>query len=204
MFNFLKNRKELKKEYESFKNVYSILIAKDGTIYCLYGDNYKTAYYKNMETGTVINWNDRDLGNFYNIKDLGFIEGKKVIEIAQKHEIFNWILKPSEEINDLLLEMFIVIQKKQKEFFNRPEIKKITKNYNDFYFIEEQIEEFISEAIEKVYPNVWEWMDDYKKIENFEMSDEEMMELEEFQKQHGFQDLNKAIVFSAIKKYIGL
>ena len=47
-------------------------------------------------------------------------------------------------------------------------------------------------------------MDDYRKIENFEMSDEEMIELKEFQKQHDFKDLNKALVFCAIKKYVEL
>ena len=37
--------------------------------------------------------------------------------------------------------------------------EELTNGYSDFYFIEEQIERLIDDAMEAIYPTVWEWYD---------------------------------------------
>lgn len=201
MFNIFK-KKQLMKEFELFKSVYSILITEDKTIYCLYGDDYKSAHYVNMKTGKVLKLKEKTDEDFYNIKDYGYIEGKKIVDVAEKHEIFDWITTPFVDMNELLYEMFVFIKKKKIEFFNTPEMKKLTNNFNDFHYIKDFIEELIDDAIENVYPSVWEWYDSDDEVESFNLPIGELEELQEFQKRYYLQDLDEAIVFSAIKKYI--
>ena len=109
-------RRELIKKYEEAKKMYSILITKDCTVYCLYGDDYKTAHYKNMKTGEVFKLSERIEGNPSYLDDYGYIENKKIIEFAQKHKIFDWITTPFKKMNDLLYDMFAFIQKREKNF----------------------------------------------------------------------------------------
>lgn len=203
MLNIFK-RKQLIERFEESKKMYSILITEDCTVYCLYGEDYKTAHYKNMKTGEVFKLSDRIDGNPSYLDDYGYIENKKIIELAQKHEIFDWITKPFVDMNELLYDMFAFIQKREKEWFNTPEMKELTGGYSDFYFIEEQIERLMDDAMEAIYPTVWEWYDSDEEEETFDLPIDVLEELQAFQQQYYLKDLDEAIVFSAIKKYISL
>lgn len=200
MFKIFK-RRELIKKYEESKKMYSILITKDCTVYCLYGEDYKTAHYKNMKTGEVLKLSDRTDGDPSYLYDYGYIENKKIIELAQKHKIFDWITTPFEDMNDLLYDMFAFIQKREKEWFNTPEMKELTNGYSDFYFIEEQIERLIGDAMEAIYPTVWECYDSDEE-ESFDLPINVIEELQAFQQEYYLKDLDEAIVFSAIKQFI--